>query len=441
MSPLKVALIGLGTVGSGVAKLLLEQPNRIARRAGRPIEIVRVVVRDLTKPREFTLPEGILTDRVQSIVEDDGIDVALQLIGGIEPAREMMFALLESGKDVVTANKALLCEHGHELFSRARELGRSISFEAAVGGGIPIVAAVGQSMTANQLTAIEAILNGTSNFILTEMLASGRSYDDVLTQTQELGYAEDDPSLDVDGTDTAQKLVILVDLAFGTKVPLSSFSIQGIDTLELADLLYADELGYTVKLLGVVKLIERWLEMHVRPTLVRHERPLAKVDGAFNMIALDGDAVGRTWYSGSGAGQMPTASAIVADLIDVAVGRAALTFPRLNIWREQPSLPVLPADEIANRYYLRFNVEDRPHVLADIADILGRNDISIASVIQHEAAASQHGIGAGDKTARSIVPLVIMTHRTTAGRLKIAETQLDKLSTLRPPRISMPVAE
>ena len=302
MSPLKVALIGLGTVGSGVAKLLLEQPNRIARRAGRPIEIVRVVVRDLTKPRELTLPEGILTDRVQSIVEDDCIDVALQLIGGIEPAREMMFALLESGKDVVTANKALLCENGHELFSRARELGRSISFEAAVGGGIPILAAIGQSMTANQLTAIEAILNGTSNFILTEMLASGRPYDDVLTQAQELGYAEADPSLDVDGTDTAQKLVILVELAFGTKVPLSSFSIQGINTLELADLLYADELGYTVKLLGVVKLIEGWLEMHVQPTLVRHERPLAKVDGAFNMIALDGDAVGPTMFYGAGAG-------------------------------------------------------------------------------------------------------------------------------------------
>jgi len=437
MASLKVALIGLGTIGSGVAKILLEHPERIRRRAGRGIEIRRAVDLDLGKLRGLGLSADVSTDDVQTVIDDETIDVAVQLIGGLEPAREIMLALLESGKDVVTANKALLCEHGDELFARARELGRSISFEAAVAGGIPIIASVSESMTANQITSIEAILNGTSNFILTEMLSKNRSYADVLREAQELGYAEADPSMDVDGTDAAQKLVILVQLAFGTKVPLSAFARQGIDVLELADLQYANELGYTVKLLAVAKLIDGQLEMHVQSTLLRHGRPLAKVDGAFNMITVEGSAVGRTWYSGAGAGQMPTASAVVADLVGVAVGRAALTFARLDVWGEQPAYPVQPAEETSRRYYLRFNVEDRPHVLADIADVLGRHGISIASLIQHEAAE----VGAIEESDGSIVPLVIMTHRTTEGRLRAADKQLQNLTALRPPRIRMPVAD
>jgi homoserine dehydrogenase len=436
-SALNVGLIGLGTVGTGVAKVLQQHPERIAARTGRPIHIRRAVVRDLSKSRDVELPTGCLTDDVRQVIDDPEIEVAVQLMGGLHPARETMLALLDSGKHVVTANKALLCEHGDELFARARERKRCIAFEAAVAGGIPIVAAVGQAMSANQITSIEAILNGTSNFVLTEMLSKNRSYYDVLAEAQRLGFAEADPTMDIDGTDAAQKLVILAQLAFGTKVALSAFPRQGIDTLELADLNYARELGYTVKLLAVARLIDGRLEMHVQPTLVRHDRPLAHVDGAFNMIALDGDVVGKTWYSGAGAGQMPTASAVIADLIDVAVGRAALTFDRLDIWHSRSPLPVQPADQIAARYYLRFNVDDRPHVFADIADILGRHGISLASIIQHEAPELEET----PSGFQPIVPVVVMTHRTTRGRLREADAELDRLSSLRPPRICLPVSD
>lgn len=432
-SPLRVALIGMGTVGTGVARILTEHPERFARRAGRPVEIRRVVVQHLDKSRGVSLPAGLISDNPETVYSDKDIDVALHLVGGLEPARTIMLRLLESGKDVVTANKALLCEHGDEVFRRARELGRTVAFEAAVAGGIPIIAAIGQSMAGNQVTSIQAILNGTSNFILTEMHEKGRSYPDVLAEAQRLGYAEADPTLDVDGTDAAQKLVLLSQLAFGTKVPVTAFHRQGIDQLDLADLRYATELGYKVKLLATARLVNGQLEMHVQPTFVRTDQALAKTSGAYNMVELTGDAVGRLWYSGAGAGEMPTASAVVADLIDIAVGRAQLTFPRLDIWREHPPLPLLPAANVRCRFYLRCNVEDRPHVLADIADILGRHNISIASVIQKEAESATHG---GSPT----VPLVIMTHECTAGAMRDADTELERLPSIRPPRVCIPVA-
>ncbi len=434
MTPLRVALLGLGNVGTGVAKVLLDRADRLAQRAGRPLQLKRVVVRDLKRPRGVVLPDGVLADDYRAVVADRQIDVAVELIGGVNPAREIVLALLESGKDVVTANKALLSEHGDALFDRARTLGRTIAFEAAVAGGIPIIATINQSMTANQIVGIEAILNGTSNFILTEMLSRERSYDDVLAEAQRLGYAEADPAMDVDGTDAAQKLIILARLAFGAKARLGEFTRQGIDALELADLKYAAELGYTVKLLAVAKLIDGQLEMHVQPTLVRRDRSLAQCGGPFNMIALEGDVVGKTVHSGAGAGQMPTASAVVADLIDIASGRAALTFSRLDVGRGQARFPLQRPDEIANRYYLRFNVLDRPHVFADIADILGRNEISLASIIQHEAPEEQ----TDDEV---VVPLVAMTHRTTYGRLLAADRELDRLDSLRGPRVQMPVAD
>jgi homoserine dehydrogenase len=433
MTPLRVALLGLGNVGAGVAKLLLEHPDRVARRAGRPIELRQVIVRDRSKPRSVNLPAGIISDDYHRVVADREIDVAIELLGGVTPTFDVFRSLLESGKDVVTANKALLCEKGDVLFARARALGRTIAFEGAVAGGIPIIACINQSMTANQITGIEAILNGTSNFILTEMLARDLSYPNILAEAQRLGYAEADPTMDIDGTDAAQKLDLLVQLAFGTKVPLASFTRQGIDSLELADLKYAAELGYMVKLLAVAKLVGGQLEMHVQPTLVHRDEPLAQCGGAFNMIALEGDAVGKTVLSGAGAGQMPAASAVVADLIDVATGRAALTFPRIDVWKDRQPFPVQPSEEVANRYYLRFNVLDRPHVFADIADILGRHGISLASIIQHEAPEAI--------SDESIVPLVVMTHRTTYGRLSTADRELDRLDSLRTPRVRMPVAD
>ncbi len=433
-SPLRVALIGMGTVGTGVARILTDQQERIARRAGRPIEIRRVVVQNLEKARGVSLPDGMITDNPDAVYADRDVDVALHVVGGLEPARTIMLRLLESGKDVVTANKALLCEHGDEVFRRARELGRTVAFEAAVAGGIPIIAAIGQSMAANQVTSIQAILNGTSNFILTEMHEKARPYADVLVEAQRLGYAETDPTLDVDGTDAAQKLVLLSQLAFGTKVPVTAFPRQGINTLELVDLRNAAELGYRVKLLATARLVTGKLEMHVQPTFVRQDRPLAKTSGAFNMVELTGDAVGRLWYSGAGAGELPTASAVVADLIDIAVGRAQLTFTRLDIWREHSPLPLLPATDVRRRFYLRYNVEDRPHVLADIADILGRHNISIASVIQKEAESATTPGG------QVTVPLVIMTHESTEGAMRDADAELDRLRSIRPPRIRIPVA-
>ncbi|MFG0335141.1 MAG: homoserine dehydrogenase [Maioricimonas sp. JB049] len=438
MQPLRVGLIGLGTVGTGVSRILLDHAERVTRRAGRPIQLTRVAVRRLDKTREIDLPPSILTDDAAAVARDPDVDVVVELIGGLSPARELVLDALAAGKDVVTANKALLCEHGLELFRQARESGRCIAFEAAVAGGVPVIEVLGQSLAANQIHTIEAILNGTSNFILTEMFTNDAAYDDVVRTAQELGYAEADPSMDVKGTDAAQKLGLLTLLAFGTQVEPEKVPVQGIDTIELVDLKYADELGYAVKLLATVKLIDGKLEMHTQPTLIRHDRPLAQVDGPNNMVALTGDAVGTTWLSGYGAGQMPTASSVAANLIDVAIGRAQLTFPRLDLWGENPPLPIQPAKEIFRRYYLRLQVDDRPHVMADITDVLGRHQISLASVIQHES--PEYDEHAGTAKAPP-VPLVIMTHRTREGRIQAALTELDQLDCLHQPRVCMPISD
>lgn len=435
-APISIAIVGLGTVGTGVAKVLLQQPERMSRRAGRPVVLRHAVVNDLKKARDIELPAGVLTDNLQRVLDDRETRLAVHLVGGLHPAKEIMLSLLESGKDVITANKALLCEYGPELFAKAHQLGRSMAFEAAVAGGIPIIATLTQSMAGNQITSISGILNGTTNFILSEMIQRQQSYADALRKAQELGFAEADPTMDVDGTDAAQKLVILTQLAFGTKVALQDFPRQGIDTLDLSDIKYAAELGYTVKLLAISKLVEGQLEMHVSPTLVKHQTPLAEVHGSFNAVALTGDVVGDTWYSGRGAGQMPTASAVLADLIDMAVGRAQLTFQQLELWKTELRFPLLPTAQTSSRYYLRFNIEDRPHMLADIADVLGQHGISIASVIQHEAPEPAANVDGG----KSFVPLVIMTHRTAAGNIDQARAELTKFPSLRAPLVQFPVA-
>lgn len=436
-SPLPIAIVGLGNVGTGVAKILTQHPERILKRAGRPIEIHKAVVRDLKKPRDVSLRAGVLTDDLQSVIKDPKIQVAVELMGGIHPAFDIVMALLESGKDVVTANKALLCEHGDEIFTAAKRLGRTVCFEAAVAGGIPIIAAVGQSMAANQIVGIQAILNGTTNYILTEMLFRGQSYADALRDAQQLGYAEADPTLDVNGTDAAQKLGILSQLAFGTKVTASQFHVSGIDKLEQVDIKYATDLGYVIKLLASVKLVAGKLEMSVRSTLIRNDRPLAQIHGPFNAILLDGDVVGNVWYSGRGAGQLPTASAVTADIIDLAIGRAQLTFAQLDLWRAtDPEFPLMDANAASSRYFLRLSVEDRPNVMAEVTGILGRHGISLASVIQPEAPEVDQ-----NSKAVPIVPLIIMTHRTTAGNLAAAERDLDRLVSVRSPRMVLAVAD
>jgi homoserine dehydrogenase len=421
MEKTKVAIIGVGTVGSGVARLLLDHGDRTARHAGRTLWLEKAVVRDLKKKRDCELPRGVLTDKIEDVVNDPEIKVVAQLIGGLEPARTIMLKLLESGKDVVTANKALLAEHGPELFDRARELGRSIAFEASVAGGIPIIANISQCLSANQIESLHGILNGTSNFILSKMYDEGTPYAEAVAEAQRLGYAEADPTMDVDGTDAAQKLAILAHLAFGARVAWQDIPRVGIDTLDVADVRYASEMGYRIKLLAVAQLAGEGLELHVSPTLVRVGRPLAEVSGPFNAISVHGDAVGPVFFHGQGAGQMPTASAVVADLIDTAVGRTAITFRTLELWSGRQAR-VAPNDYASarGRFYIRINVDDHFGVLAQIAQVLGNNEISIASVLQHEA----------EESTRSAA-LVIMTHETTEGATRKACQQLDKLECVR----------
>ena len=432
MQKTKVAIVGLGTVGSGVAKLLLDHGDRTARHAGRTLWVEEVVVRDLKKARDCELPAGILSDDLGRITSNPEIKAVAHLVGGLEPARSIMLRLLESGKDVVTANKALLAEHGPELFDRARELGRSIAFEASVAGGIPIITNVSQCLSANQIESLTGILNGTCNYILTKMSEQGADYRAALKDAQRLGYAEADPTLDVDGSDAAQKLAILAHLAFGSRVHWKDIPRRGIDTLETEDLRYARELGYRIKLLASAQLVGDGLELHVSPTLVKAGTPLAEVREAFNAVSVVGDAVGPLFYHGLGAGQMPTASAVVADLIDTVVGRTAITFRNLELWSNRPArVEAGDFDESAGRYYLRFHVDDRPGVMAEITGVLGRLGISIASVIQHESQAASAGI----------VPLVIITHRTTEGSTRKALEEMARLTSVRPGAVRMRIRD
>jgi homoserine dehydrogenase len=436
MDSLRIGLVGFGTVGSGVAEILVNHQERLERRSGKSIRLVRAAVRSAAKRQSPLLTGVAISSDGLEVATDPNVDIILELIGGLDPAREIVRTALEHGKHVVTANKALLCEHGQELFAAARKAGKTIAFEAAVAGGVPIIHVLGQSMAANQITEIQAIINGTSNYILTEMFRNGASYPDAVRRAQEIGYAEADPSMDVKGTDAAQKLGLLTQLAYGTRVTPDQFLVQGIDTLEQADLRYADMLGYAVKLVATAKLVRGRLEMHTQPTLVRKDDPLAKVEGANNVISLTGDVLGETWFSGMGAGREATASSVVADIIDLAVGRAQLTFPHLDLWNERPKFELQPADEIVRRYYLRFNVEDKPHVMADLTDVLGRHGISLSSVIQHESPEVEETSGGGT----AAVPLVIMTHRTTEGRYRKASEELDRLTCVRLPRVCLPVA-
>ena len=432
MARTNIAIVGMGTVGEGVARLLLDQGDRTGRHAGRTMWLKRVVVKDLAKPRSVDLPEGLLTDQISTVTEDPEITVVAQLIGGLEPARSIMLRLLEAGKDIVTANKALLAEHGPELFDRARDLGRSIAFEASVAGGIPIITNISQCLSGNQITSLRGILNGTSNFIVSQMEERGEEYQVAVREAQQRGYAEADPTMDVDGTDAAQKLAILAHLAFGARVHWSEIPRIGIDKLDTADLQYAKELGYRIKLLAIAQLNGE-LELHVSPTLVRIGRPLAEVREAYNAVSVVGDAVGRVFFHGLGAGQMPTASAVVADLIDTAVGRTQLTFQTLELWSQRKARVSLSDHaDVPGRFYLRFNVEDHPGVLAEITGVLGRHDVSIASVIQHEPETS------GEDT---IVPLIIMTHTAPEGAAEAAVDEIDRLSCTRETSVRMRVLD
>ncbi|MFO0871618.1 MAG: homoserine dehydrogenase [Pirellulales bacterium] len=422
MADTQVGIVGLGTVGTGVARLLRDHADRITRHTGRKVVLEHVVVRDPGRAREIDLPSSMISDDLRRITRNPQISVVALLLGGLEPARTMALELLASGKDLVTANKALLAEHGTELFDRARELGRSIAFEAAVAGGVPIITNVSQCLSANQITAIRGILNGTSNFIISQMEEQGVSFAAALSEAQRLGYAEADPTMDVDGSDAAQKLAILAHLAFGARIHWADIPRVGIDRLDPADLKYARELGYRIKLIALAQLVNDRLEIHVSPNLVKIGRPLSEVRQAYNAVTVVGDAVGRLFFHGLGAGRMPTASAVVADLIDTVTGRAQITFRALDLWSQRESrVELANHSHVAGRYYLRFAVADHPGVLAEICGVLGRHRISIASVIQHEATADLGGY----------VPLVIMTHVATEGAVASAVEDIDRLPVVR----------
>jgi len=418
MEKTKIAIIGLGTVGTGVANLLLDHGDRTARHAGRIPWLEKVVIQNISKSRDVEIPAGVLTDNLNEVLQNPEITVVAQLIGGLEPARTIMLQLLESGKDIITANKALLAVHGPELFDKARQLGRCIAFEASVAGGIPIITNIGQCLTANQVTSLHGILNGTCNFIITQMQEHSADYEKVVKEAQRLGYAETDPTLDVNGADTAQKLSILSQLAFGVRGNWEDIPCKGIDDLDIADIGFADRLGYRIKLLAMAKLVDNEVEMSVSPTLIKKGSPLAEVQDAFNAIRVLGDAVGPVFYHGQGAGQMPTASAVVADIIDTVVGRSQITFNNLELWSEN-NRPRSMADagQSINRYYLRMQVIDQPGVMAEITGILGNNGVSIASIIQHKSE---------NQNTNATVPLVIMSHNTTQTAIANSVTQFEQ---------------
>jgi homoserine dehydrogenase len=433
MEQVAVGLLGVGTVGAGVVRLLNEHGDRVARRAGRRVALKWAVVRDTGKARNVPLRDTRLVNDPRRVVDDPEVSVVIETMGGTEPALGLTLDALAAGKDVVTANKALLAEHGPEVFAQARRYGRAVAFEASVGGGIPIVQALAVALAANQIQSLSAIVNGTCNFILSSMSSEGLAYATALGQAQGLGYAEADPTMDVDGTDTAHKLAILAQLAFGASVTTAQIPRAGIDRLELADIRFAAEMGYTLKLLALARLSESGLELRVAPTLVKRGTPLAEVRGPYNAIRVVGDAVGDTLFYGRGAGAMPTASAVVGDLVDVLVGRAALTSRALNLWSADSPPPRLsPPTATRSRNYLRFTIADRPGVLARIAKVLGENAISIASVIQHDP---------GDDAPDSPVPLVIMTHAASEAATSAALVEIDRMEVVRAPSVCLGVEE
>jgi len=420
-----VGIIGLGTVGTGVAKLLQRNADVIAQRLGFPLRLVRVADLDSERDRGISLAGVCFDADAEGLIRDPAVSLVVELVGGYDAARRFILAAIEAGKHVVTANKALLALHGKEIFEAARKRGVDVAFEASVGGGIPILRSLREGLAADRIETLHGIINGTTNYILTEMEREGEAFETVLARAQTLGYAEADPSFDVDGIDAAHKLTLLVAMAFGVELTYKQVSAEGIRSLTSLDLEAAGELGYRIKLLGVGKLHrdergER-VEARVHPTLIPSQSLLAKVDGAMNAIAVHGDAVGPLLFYGAGAGELPTASAVVADLMELAReirrGNAGRVAPLCYLPEALRLLPLVPLGDLVTRYYLRFTALDRPGVLAKISGLLGENGIGIESVIQKGRAAE--GAGA--------VPVVITTHPAREAAVRRALERIDAL--------------
>ncbi len=416
MKKIGVGLLGFGTIGAGVVEGVRKNGGLLASRLGSELEIRRIADLDLERDRGVEVDRSILTRDARAVVEDPAIDVVVELIGGTTVARDLILRAIELGKPVVTANKALLAEQGAAIFRRARERGVDLYFEASVGGGIPIIRALREGLIANRIESLYAILNGTCNYILTRMESEAQKFDRVLKDAQAAGYAEADPGLDIDGHDTAHKAQILASLAYGCAVPMDRLHVEGIRNLAESDMENALALGYRIKLLAVIHRREDEIEVRVHPTLVPLQHLLASVSGVFNAILVNGDVVGPTLYYGRGAGRLPTASAVIGDLADVARNLALGTPGRLPPLAEYaPEVRFRPVGDIESRFYLRVSVLDKPGVLGQIASILGRSGISIASVLQKEAHVGRH------------VAVVIVTHRARERDFDAALAEIDAM--------------
>ena len=424
MQPVKIGLLGLGTVGGGTVSVLTRNADEIARRAGRGIQITLAAAKEYNADAIIGLDQiENITDDPFSVVDDPDVEIIIELIGGYSPAKELVLKAIENGKHVITANKALIAIHGNEIFKAAQEKGVIVAFEAAVAGGIPIIKAVREGLAANQIEWIAGIINGTGNFILTEMRDKGRDFEDVLNEAQSLGYAEADPTFDVEGIDAAHKLTILGSIAFGMPLQFDKTYVEGITKIEQQDVLYAEELGYRIKHVGISRKVDNGIEQRVHPTLIPERRLIANVDGVMNAVLVKSDAVGPTLYYGAGAGAEPTASAVVADIVDVV--RALTTdpenrVPHLAFQHDALSdINILPIEEIETAYYLRMHAIDRPGVVADITKILGDSKISIEAILQKEPVGNA-----------SCIPVIFLTQCIKEKEMNGAITKIEKLDAI-----------
>ncbi|MBK5915454.1 homoserine dehydrogenase [Rhodocyclus purpureus] len=434
MKPINVGLLGIGTVGGGTFTVLDRNAAEITRRAGRPIRITKVADKNLALAKQVVGDRAEITDDAFAVVEDPSIDIVVELIGGYGVAKELVLRAIANGKHVVTANKALLAVHGNEIFAAARDKGVMVGFEAAVAGGIPIIKALREGLSANRIEWIAGIINGTTNFILSEMRDKGLSFAEVLVEAQRLGYAEADPTFDVEGVDAAHKLTIMSAIAFGIPMHFAEAHVEGISQLAADDIKYAEQLGYRIKLLGITRRTDEGVELRVHPTLIPAKRLIANVEGAMNAVLVKGDAVGPTLYYGKGAGAEPTASSVIADLVDVTRMHTADPEHRVPHLAFQPDavvdLPILPLAEITTSYYLRLRVEDKPGVLADITRILAEQHISIDAMIQREP-------GEGEEQT----DIIMLTHQTREKQIDAAIAKIEALSAVRAPLIRLRLEE
>jgi len=430
MNPIQVGLLGMGTVGSGTFNVLQRNQEEIKRRAGRGIEISMVADLDVAKAQALCAPHVKVVSDARQVIANPDIDIVVELIGGYGIAKALVLEAIAAGKHVVTANKALLAVHGTEIFEAARAKGVMVAFEAAVAGGIPIIKALREGLTANRIQWVAGIINGTTNFILSEMREKGLDFDVVLKEAQRLGYAETDPTFDIEGVDAAHKVTLMSALAFGIPVQFDQAYIEGITKLGAADIKYAEQLGYRIKLLGITKRTEAGIELRVHPSLVPTQRLIANVEGAMNAVMVQGDAVGTTLYYGKGAGSEPTASAVIADLVDITRLHTADPLNRVPHLAFQPNamsnLKILPMSDVITSYYLRLRVADEAGVLAKLTSLLADANISIDAVLQREAdQVSQEGENQTD--------VIILTHDTVEGKMNEVLAQMQALPTVMAP--------